>query len=335
MKNRSKIIFGILLLGSIVACTQVAIPEPPAPAPITEKATQAPSAKIRVGRSVQVRDYFAFMDSLITRLDTASQFELTEYILVHANPWIMSRLANTDYYWRKAQGIPTPDQSICTILRANDSLIVPNRILSEKIQDKLDNTILDLNLPEFLLRVLEGDSIKYAFPVRIGQNRSKYLAMAGHTVDLRTHTGVGNITRISKDPAYINPSNNRVYRTTRRDDGVSTKLPTIPWLEPTINGIRYGQLIHPTTNPITLGKTSSNGCIGTKESDAWYIYYHAPLGTKIIIRYDLNIIDSQGDTISLPDVYPGRKKQSALKATQAALPMDLIKNYLIDCPTCS
>ena len=50
-----------------------------------------------------------------------------------------------------------------------------------------------------------------------------------------------------------------------------TKLPQIPFIETEINGIRNGQLIHPTTNPETLNKAYSNGCIGTKEADAWVI----------------------------------------------------------------
>lgn len=55
-------------------------------------------------------------------------------------------------------------------------------------------------------------------------------------------------------------------------------------LEPAIDGIRIGQLIHLTTNLATLGKLSSNGCIGLRESDAWMVYYYAPLGTKVLFR---------------------------------------------------
>ena len=199
-------------------------------------------------------------------------------------------------------------------------------------QQEIDQCILDLNLPEYTLRIYQGKELKYSFPVRIGQNKSKYLAMAGRDVDLRTRTGVGEITRIVRQPTYINPANNKRYKRTRRDDGVYTKMPIIPWLEPTIDGIRYGQLIHPTTNPKTLGKASSNGCIGTKESDAWYIYYYAPLGTKMVIRYDRAIVDTQQDTIYLPDVYPGFKKKK--KESKAALATDLLAQYLVDCPDC-
>ncbi len=70
-----------------------------------------------------------------------------------------------------------------------------------------------------------------------------------------------------------------------------------------IDGHQYGQMVHPTTNPQSLGKAYSNGCIGTKEVDAWYIYYYAPIGTNVEIRYDLEVVDSKGDTLLLKDIY--------------------------------
>ena len=84
-------------------------------------------------------------------------------------------------------------------------------------------------------------------------------------------------------------------------------MPQIPFIETEINGIRNGQLIHPTTNPITLEKAYSNGCIGTKEADAWVIYYYAPIGTKIRIRYDINVKNSMGKKIVLKDIYNNKE----------------------------
>lgn len=57
-----------------------------------------------------------------------------------------------------------------------------------------------------------------------------------------------------------------------------------------------------------MGKASSNGCIGMREADMWRLYYHAPVGTPIIIRYDLVAINEQGDTSRLPNIYPGFEK---------------------------
>tara|TARA_R110000868_G_scaffold60723_3_gene185075 strand:+ start:2130 stop:2405 length:276 start_codon:yes stop_codon:yes gene_type:complete len=77
----------------------------------------------------------------------------------------------------------------------------------------------------------------------------------------------------------------------------------IPWIETQINGVRNGQMIHPTTNPETLEKAYSNGCIGTKEADAWILYYYAPLGTKITIRYDLQTYEEGRVVNVLKDIY--------------------------------
>jgi len=192
-------------------------------------------------------------------------------------------------------------------LAKGDSLLIPSSDQVRELRDRMTMTVIDVNIPEFKLRIKEGEEIVYQCSVRVGKNTQRYLAMAGRDVDLRTHPGVGEITRIARDPAYINPRNNKRYKVTRRDDGKVTKMPRIPWLEPTINGQRLGQLIHPTTNIGTLGKAYSNGCIGTSESAAWVIYFHAPLGTKVQLRYDLEIINEVSDTIQLKDIYPNFK----------------------------
>ncbi|WP_289847777.1 hypothetical protein [Arenibacter algicola] len=35
----------------------------------------------------------------------------------------------------------------------------------------------------------------------------------------------------------------------------------------------------------------------------WIIYYHAPLNTPIQIRYDLTILDDNGEKQELEDIY--------------------------------
>ena len=127
--------------------------------------------------------------------------------------------------------------------------------------------------------------------------------MSGRLQDLKTKTGKGYIVNHVRIPRYVNPVNNHEYFVTKRDDGKVTKLPQIPFIETELNGLRHGQLIHPTTNPETLGKAYSNGCIGTKEADAWVIYYYAPINTEIRIRYDLSIANEMGDIITLKDIY--------------------------------
>ena len=121
--------------------------------------------------------------------------------------------------------------------------------------------------------------------------------------DLRTKTGIGSIVKHVKHPDFYNPVDGKRFYVTRRDDGKTTMMPQIPWIETEINNVRNGQMIHPTTNPNTLGKAYSNGCIGVGEADAWMIYYYAPLGTKLRIRYDLETYDEGKVIFVLRDIY--------------------------------
>ncbi len=292
---------------------------PPSPAERVEEDAPKDERSVRIERVVKVKDYFSFMDSLVEDYGARLPYAIDEYVLARHNPWLIDRLAHTDYYYLKERGVFNYNQREIDILLPGDSLRVPSRAEAANIRDTLAQTVLDLNIPEFRLRVFIYGEERHAFPVRVGRNRRRYLAMAERKVDLRTRVGLGKIVRVNRDPAYINPANNHRYRVTRRDDGRLTRLPRIPFLEPEINGIRYGQLIHPTTNPETLGKAYSNGCIGTAEADQWRIYYHAPVGTAIVVRYDLKVAGPDGDTIRLPDIYPGIRKESPLK-TAALLP---------------
>ena len=141
------------------------------------------------------------------------------------------------------------------------------------------------------------------YPIRIGQNKRKYLKMGDRLTDLRTLQGKGQIIGYRKNPAFYNPTTGKQFFVTRRDDNKTTLMPQIPWIVTEIDGIRNGQLIHPTTNPKSLGKAYSNGCIGVKESDAWRIYYQCPIGTEINIRYDLKGMDDSGSEFLLNDIY--------------------------------
>ena len=78
-------------------------------------------------------------------------------------------------------------------------------------------------------------------------------------------------------------------------------MPLEPWLEPKMEGQLWGQLIHPTTTPESMGKAYSNGCMGTRDGDIWRIYYYAPVGTKVTVRYDLT--PKNGDSMRLKDIY--------------------------------
>lgn len=315
-----------------VSCKRANLPEESPALSDTYKMPELPKPTLhKILEPVQMKNYFEYMGNIIPIYDTIPGVVLNEYHLAHHNQWLIKRLCNTDYYRLKDKGIINKKHSELTVLRPSDRFRIPSPAEIAAIDHDLANTLLDINLPEFKLRIIQHGKILHEFPVRIGQTRRKYLAMAGGEVNLRTRTGIGEIMRINKNPAFINPANNHVYSKTTRDDGIRTDLPQIPWLEPIIDGMRYGQLIHPTTNPRTLGKASSNGCIGTREADAWLIYYYAPLGTKVVIRNDRHIIDSQGDTILLPKVYSHWNEGSSKPGS----PIEKLQAYLPECLNCT
>jgi len=256
-----------------------------------------------VNKDVKVEDYFQYLDSIVCKYDSITPYYLTEHLLVRANTWIIDTLQNTDYYRMKAKDSFIYNQKKMIALPKGASLIIPDSLLAKKIFNDFKNTIIDVNIPEFKLRIIEDSIIIHEFPIRVGRNEEKYLEMSGRIQDLKTKTGTGKIVRHFRNPKYVNPVNNHEYLVTKRDDNLVTKLPQIPSIETEINGFRHGQLIHTTTNPNTLGKAYSNGCIGTKEADAWVIYYHTPIDTKIRIRYDLNVLDEESNKIILKDIY--------------------------------
>lgn len=300
------IISALLFLATRAACGNME------PAPIVVTDTLLPPVReydtfYVVPREIRVRDYFKFMDTLLKRLDGEVAYDLDEYILLRTNPKLLDSLTGTDYYLRKARGEFVYNQKQLAVLHKGDTIFIPGDSLAARIKRRMDATWLDINIPEFRLRIVEGSDTLFTLPVRVGQNRQRFLETIGRDEILRTKTGTGKIIRVNKYPVWTNPVDGEEYKDTKRDDGLRTKMPQIPWLEPEINGARYGQMIHPTTNPETLNKAYSNGCIGASEADSWLIYAMAPIGTKVVIRYDRMKITAQGDTVWLRHVYDKKK----------------------------
>jgi L,D-transpeptidase ErfK/SrfK len=263
----------------------------------------AKTKRVLIKKNIIMKDYFSFMDSLARTTLNPSDSLWNEYILVNANAWIIDSLGQLDYYKQKANGFFVYDPSTQIIFHAGDRLEIPDSATSASIKEKLKSTRIEVNIPQFRLWVVEGGDTLFTCPVRIGRNTRVYLEYYQREVDLRTPIGKGEIIKIRKDPKYIDLKTGEEFKETNRDDGRRTKMPMIPTLEPQINGKRLGTLIHATTNPESLGKIYSHGCIGTSESDMWKIYYHAPLGTKVNFRYQLHIHGSDGELIKLKDVY--------------------------------
>lgn len=258
---------------------------------------------VRVTKDVRIAGYFQYVDSLVDAWVNRVPYPLSEHLLVQANPWIIEKLANTDYYRMMARDTFVYDQRRIRLLKKGDSLLIPGAEKASRILQNQHLTFLDVNIPEFTLRIYQDSLLLNTFPVRVGQNRSRFLKTAGRITDLRTKTGQGIIVAHNRFPDFYNPVDGKRFYLTKRDDGKTTVMPQIPWMDTSINGLRHGQMIHPTTNPETLGRAYSNGCIGLGEAASWIVYYHAPVGTRIRIRYDLRITDSTGKEQRLPDIY--------------------------------
>lgn len=311
MKNLvALLIIGIILFGMMFlrSCNYLYMVPPQIPISIEPVQTvladmEEPLFTHVVEKDIPIKDYFNWIESLVITYDSLLPYDLSEQLWVHANPWIIDSFAHTDYYHQINQGNFLYDQKESIVLRMGDSLHLPSERLAQKLEKQLASIHIDVNLPEYTLRMLQKDSILLTFPIRIGQHRTKYLETEGRNVDLHTIIGRGIICNFIYQPKYINFNTGEEYKFTRRDDNKTTLMPLIPTLEPEINGLCHGQLIHPTTNPNTLGKAYSHGCMGTREQDAWRIYFYSRVGTPITIRYDLKVLDELGDTLVLPDVY--------------------------------
>jgi hypothetical protein len=260
--------------------------------------------ELPVEDTIRVKEIFPFLDTLVARWNTLVPYELTEHLLVRSNPYLIERLENTDYYWRKENlGEIVYDQRMLPVLFPGDRFRIPSPSWALGVQEQMRNTVIDVNIPEFRIRIIEYSDTLHTFPVRVGQYRTRYLELAKHDVDLRTAIGKGEVVRIARTPLFINPVDGERFDETCRDDGQMTKMPLIPWIEPAINGLRPGHLIHPTTNPRTLERAYSNGCVGVAERAAWRIYYYAPVGTRVNFRYDLRRVTPAGDTLIFKDIY--------------------------------
>ncbi len=261
-----------------------------------------------VEKDIRIKEYFRYMDSVAHIYDTLVAYDLTAHLLVRTNPWIIDTLESTDYYRQRKQGVFIYDQKEYIVLKKGDTLYIPTDTIAQQIIENQAKTVLDVNIPEMKLRVIEGSDTAGTFLVRVGQNRINQWANYEKMSKLRTKTGSGKIIHTYFKSAYLDPVTGETHDKTKRDDGDSTFMALMPWLEPEINGEAIGQLIHPTTNENTLGKAYSNGCIGVGEGDMWRIYYYAPIGTRVRIRYNLNVKDEDGKPIRLKDIYGKKPK---------------------------
>ncbi|MCB0853665.1 MAG: L,D-transpeptidase [Bacteroidetes bacterium] len=312
MMKRKYFILGTLVLGLITSsCVRKYVSIETADAQTIVKPrydSLAPLFYDIAEEEVVIHDYFSWINQRIERYDSLLPYSLNDGILIHANSWLIDTFAHSDYYYQQARGVMIENQREYTVIKPGDTLRIPSVKEARMIEEKLDQVRIDVNLPEYKLRLWSGDSLICVIPIRIGQNGRKYLATEGREFNLRTIIGKGTIVNILEDPRYVSFSTGKEYIYTRRDDGKTTRMPQIPSFEPEINGVCHGQLIHATTNPNTLGKAYSHGCMGTREEDAWRIYFYVRPGTPIEIRYDLYGVDEAGNPVEFEDVYQLKNK---------------------------
>ncbi len=261
------------------------------------------TTRFKVGRNVRMKAYFSWIDSIVFAYDSLIDRPLNEIVMVQANPWIISRLIQTDYYYQLRMGNQIANQRDMLVIQADDSLSIPEISTFDSIMARLNCINIDINIPEYALRILEDDVVLHEFPIRVGRKGHKFLPYLNREIHMQTMTGKGEIIQKWRDPIFTNFQTGKRYLYTRRDDDFTTRMPLIPAIIPKINGIQSNQVIHATTNPATIGKAYSHGCIGISEPSAWLIYYYTLIGTPIEFRYDLAIINEYGDSILLEDIY--------------------------------
>jgi L,D-transpeptidase ErfK/SrfK len=250
-----------------------------------------------------MKNYFSYIDKVVSKFNDTLDYKINEYTLINNNSWIIDTLASTDYYLKKKSGKKIKNQKELVILPKGTILRIPTAFQNNAIiQNLLANNVI-INVPEYKLKIFNNGLLIKDALVRVGRNESRYLASIDKYTDLRTKSGKGKIHSTEKNPTWINPVDGHKYTETTRDDKQKTVMPITPSITMNINNVVTGQLIHATTNPSTLGKAYSNGCIGTNEYDIWYIYYYSPPGVFVEIKYDLNPLNTDETLDDLIDIY--------------------------------
>lgn len=134
------------------------------------------------------------------------------------------------------------DQTQLLVLHKGTKLMVPDSIWDASIRKKLKETFIDVKIPESHCKF----SIRQKNSEVCGKSRAICKSKNSHLQGINSsHLQVNRVTLIPKQVKY--------YKT-RRVDGKYTLMPIIPWIESSINGIRYDAMIHLVTNPETLEK---------------------------------------------------------------------------------
>ncbi len=254
--------------------------------------------------TIRMNSLHQFLDSLAVSYLPDTLRTLGHILLAAENPRLLNAIRSADYYRaRQSSGAIIRDLDSAVALVPGTLFRIPDQEHATQMASRIRKNRIELNIPEFRIRLLNGPDTLCSCPVRVGRNERALLEVVGHEVDLRTPVGTGTIIRVRRHPVSVNLHTGEPYVITRRDDGIVTKMPDIPSFEPMLDGKRWGKMIHAATNQVTLGQPYSHGCVGVTEACMWTLYFMTPEGTAVSFRYDLEPGIQQGDSTRLPDIY--------------------------------
>ena len=109
--------------------------------------------RILVTKNITIKQYFNYLDSLVKTINNKGNKGLTEHILVRYNPWIIDSLRNTDYYTMMERDSFVYNQKELIALKKGSQILIPDSLEIENIIETFNRTILDINIPEYRLRI--------------------------------------------------------------------------------------------------------------------------------------------------------------------------------------
>ena len=123
--------------------------------------------------------YFDFIENIVAKYDSLVDYQLSEFILIRNNPWVIDLFTETDYYFQKQKNAVVYDQRNLNIFYPGDILLIPTFNKANELLDFKNNLLLDVNIPEYRLNILSGDYQIHSFSIRVGRNSTKFLQTAG------------------------------------------------------------------------------------------------------------------------------------------------------------
>ncbi len=149
---------------------------------------------------------------------------------------------------------------------------------------------VEINIPEFTLRVFRDDEVIRTFPVGVGR--------PGFPTPVGSFRVISKVEHPVWENPYLGPGVKRIGA------GAENPLGT-RWIgfHATEQG-EYG--MHGTDSPETVGKLSSHGCIRMRIPDAEALYQLVSVGTPVRITYETHRLESRDGQLILavfPDPY--------------------------------